>query len=293
MRKHYITTIVSTLIVTTNLHAGETHKSPTPAKLTLEPELNIPVHPITGPFLHEDSFVGNDIRLIYAHHTFPGAILGGGRAQVAGVQLRYAITPSLQFVAYKDGWMDIDTPGLDAEGWNDLAAGIKWAFIQDNANKFHAAIGAGYEIAAGDDDVLQDDDELRIWASANKSIGKFNLGATANYLFALGNGDSVLGDSDMFSWHLHADYTVNKWFSPVVEVNGYHTTNEGSPVTPFSGADVLNLGGNNSEYVITGAVGAELRPKEWLSARAAWEFPISDNTDLFGHRWTFSAVIKF
>ena len=293
MKKQYITTIVSTLIVATGLHAGETQKSHSSAKLALEPELNIPVHPITGPFLHEDSFVGNDIRIIYAHHVFPGAILGGGRAQVAGVQLRYAITPSLQFVAYKDGWMDIDTPGLDAEGWNDLAAGVKWAFIQDHQNKFHAAIGAGYEIAAGDDDVLQDDDELRIWASANKSIGKFNLGATANYLFALGNGDSVLGDSDMFSWHLHADYTVNKWFSPVVEVNGYHTTNEGSPVTPFSGADVLNLGGNNSEYVITGAVGAEVRPNEWLSTRAAWEFPISDNTDLFGHRWTFSAVSEF
>lgn len=254
---------------------------------------DIVVHPVTGPYFHEDSFITTDLRTVFAYHHFPGEILGGGHATVAALQLRVALTQSLQLVAYKDGWMDIDTPGLDDEGWNDIALGLKWAFIQNDAAQFHAAVGVGYEIATGDDNVLQDDDELRLWASVNKGFGRLHLGATVNYLHSLGNGDSILGDSDMLSWHLHADYHVCDWFSPLIEVNGYHVLDEGSPVTPFSGADVANLGGNDSEHLITAAAGIEIRPHERIALRAAYELPLTDDVDVFGHRWTFSAVIKF
>lgn len=206
-------------------------------KTAITPELreDIVVHPVTAPYWHEDSFIATELRPVFAYHHFLGEILGGGRGIVAAAQLRVAPTKSLQLVAYKDGWMDIATPGLDDSGWNDSALGLKWAFIQNESAQFHAALGAGYEAATGDDNVLQDDDEIRLWASANKGFVRFHLGATFNYFFATRNGDSPLGDSDHLSWHLHADYQVCQWFSPLLEVNGYHVTNEGTPVTPFSG----------------------------------------------------------
>lgn len=263
-------------------------KAPVPVE-----ERDIWVHPITGTYTHEDSFIGNDIRAVFAHHTFPGEIFGGGHANVYAAQLRLRILPNLQFVAYKDGYMDIKTRGYSNDGWNDIAAGLKYAFLQDDARKLYSAVGLAYEFASGDDEVLQDDDQVRLWWSINKGFGRLHLGATLNYFLATDNGDDGFGDSNHLAWHLHADYQVCDWFSPVVEINGYHVTDEGDVVTPFSGADVLNLGGNKNENVITAAVGFEVRPFERVAVRAAYERAISDNTDLFGHRWTVSTVFEF
>lgn len=254
---------------------------------------DFPVHPITAPYWAEDSFVGTDLRPVFAWHHFPGDALGGGYAVVYAAQLRIAITKSLQFVAYKDGFTDFNTRDMKDRGWNDIAAGLKWAFLQDDANQFHAAVGVGYEFASGDDNVLQDDDGVRFWASVNKGFGRLHLGATVNYFLATDNGDDPLGDSNSLSWHLHLDYQLSKFFSPVIEVNGYHVLDEGDVVTPFGGSDVLNLGGNKHEDVITVAFGAEVRPTRWLAIRGAYELPLSDEDDLWGHRWTFSSVIRF
>lgn len=259
----------------------------------LKLEEDFPVHPITGPYWNEDSFVGNDVRPVYAFHHFPGEIFGGGHAVVYAAQLRLQITKQLQLVAYKDGYMDIDLKNYADRGWNDIAAGLKYAFYQNDALQLHSAVGAGYEFASGDDNVLQDDDEVRFWWSINKGFGKLHLGATVNYFLATDNGDDQFGDSNHLSWHFHADYQVCKWFSPVVEINGYHVLDEGDPVTPFSGTDVLNLGGNKSENTITGALGAEVRPCNNFALRGAYERALNDDADLFGHRWTVSAVIKF
>lgn len=251
------------------------------------------VHPITAPYWNEDSFITTDIRPVFAHHTFPGSIFGGGHANVYAAQVRVKLLPNLQLVATKDGYMDINLKGYKNDGWNDLSAGLKYAFLQDDVNKLYSAIGLSYEFASGDDEVLQDDDEIRLWWSINKGIGRLHLGATANYFFATDNGDDPFGDSNHFSWHLHADYQINKWISPVVEVNGYHVFDEGDVVTPFQGNDVLNLGGNKNENTITAAIGLEVRPCSRFALRAAYERAINNDRDLFGHRWTFSSVIEF
>lgn len=273
--------------------AGETVEAKKEVVPVIPVEEDIVVHPITGPYWHEDSFIGTDLRPVFAYHHFPGEIFGGGRALVYAAQLRVKLTKQLQLVAYKDGYTDIQLKGYNQPGWNDLAAGLKWAFYQNDALQLHSAVGVGYEFASGDDEVLQDDDEVRFWWSINKGFGRLHLGATVNYFLATDNGDDPFGDSNHLSWHFHADYQVNDWFSPVVEVNGYHVMDEGDTVTPFSGSDVLNLGGNKNENTITVGVGAEVRPVRNLAVRAAYERAINDDADLFGHRWTFSAVIKF
>ena len=252
------------------------------------------VHPLTSPYFHEDAFVTSDLRGWYVRHSFPEtSAIGGGHASVYALQVRVALTESVQLVAYKDGLVDIDTGLIDESGLNDVAAGLKWAFLQDWETDTHAAVGAGYELGIGDDDVLQDDDEFRLWGSFNKGFDRLHLGANINFFFPVGSEDD-LGDSERMSWHLHADYFVNETFSPVVEINGYNTLSDGDNVAvPFSGVDVANLGGGDGEDVITAGYGFELRPADAFGVRIAHESPLTSNEDLFGHRWTLSAVWNF
>jgi len=252
------------------------------------------VHPVTAPYYNEDAFITTDLRFWYVNHQFPGnSVIGGGDAQVYAVQIRAALTDSVQFVAYKDGYVDFDSGAVEDTGMNDLAAGIKWAFLQDWETDTHAAVGVGYELGIGDKEVLQDDEEFRFWASYNQGYDRWHLGANVNLTFPTGSEDA-LGDSDRLSWHLHADYRYSEAFSPVFEVNGYHTLSEGNnrPL-PFNGVDVANLGGGDGEDVVTGAVGAEVRPAEDIGVRLAYESPLTDNEDLFGYRWTFSMIWSF
>lgn len=251
------------------------------------------VHPLTSPYFHEDAFITSDVRAWALYHDFPGAsLIGGGKATVAAVQLRLALTDTIQLVAYKDGYADIDTGLITADGLFDVGAGIKFNLIQDWEESFHLSVGVGYEIKMGDAEVLQNDDEWRFWGSVNKGIDNLHLGATLNFFLA-DDKNSGLGNSDRMSWHIHADYFVNEWFSPVVELNGYHTLDEGLVAVPFQGTDIANLGGGEDEEVITMGLGAELRPSDDLAFRVAYEMPLTHNDDLWGYRWTFSAVFSF
>lgn len=252
------------------------------------------VHPITAPYYHEDSFVTSDVRAWYLHHDVPDNTLGG-EIQVVALQLRLALTERLQLVAYKDGYTDINVGGtaLDGSGWNDIAAGLKYKFLSDWEHNLHAAVGVGYEFRYGESSVLQNDDELRVWASINKGFEKWNFGGTVNYLRAVDEGQGTFGNADMVTWHAHVDYRLCDWFSPVVEVNGYHAVNAGPNVLPFHGIDAVDIGGGAGQPVYTAAIGFEARPWDRLALRVAYENDISDNVDLFEDRVTISAVLTF
>lgn len=254
------------------------------------PKENRFVAPITAPYFHENAMITNDVRAWFLYHDFPNdTILGEGDAVVAAVQLRLAITSRLQLVAYKDGYADFNTDLINDEGWMDIGAGLKYALIQDFKDNFHLAVGAGYEFPWGDPSVLQNDAEVRTWISADKGWGPFHLGGVVNGRFATTGDDKDFGNGDMLTWHVHADYRVTDWFSPVVELNGYHalTVSDTTPVE-FHGADVGNFGKGLDDFLLTAGVGAEFRATEDVGLRGAIEFPLTDNTDLFSYRATFS-----
>lgn len=266
---------------------------PSPEAANAAPE-NRHVHGITAPYYNEDSFVTSDLRLWYAYHDFPNfGALGGGHGHVAALQLRLALTNKLQFVAYKDGYIALDTGLIEEDGAADLGAGLKFNFWQDFENQFHAAAGAGYEFPWGDAEVLQNDANVRLWLSADKGFGPFHFGATANFLIETGD-DDALGNSNRFQWNARADYYLFSWFSPVLNFNGYHTFDDEDEVVPFSGLDLINLGGGDD--VVTIGIGGELRPvpdMPNLQFRTAYETPLTQGDDLFGFRWTFSFIWSF
>lgn len=251
------------------------------------------VHPVTGPYFHEDSFVTTDLRLWYAYHEFDDKPLDG-HADVAAAQIRIALTDELQLVAYKDGYTWINSKAIgNSDGWNDIAAGVKWNFIHDWKDQFHAAVGAGYQLPWGESKVLGNKEELRLWASANKGFDKLHLGGTINYFFGTGGAEGPAGKGDHLSWHLHADYYLCKAFSPVVELNGYHVTRNHDKALPIQGADVTNLGGTLSDVIITGAIGGEFRVAKNVALRAAWEKDLVGHQNIFDWRVTASAVFSF
>lgn len=258
------------------------------------PKENRHVHGITAPYYNEDSFVTSDLRVWYAYHDFPNfGALGGGHGQVAAVQVRLAITSQIQLVAYKDGITFLDTGLIEEDGFNDIGAGLKFNFWQDFENQFHAAVGAGYEFPWGDADVLQNDANARFWLSADKGFDRLHLGATFNFLIETGD-DDALGNSDRFMWNIRADYYTCEWFSPVINFNGYHALDTDDEVVPFSGLDLINLGGGDD--VVTIGLGGEFRPIPDMpnfGVRTAYETPLTPGDDLFGFRWTFSVVWSF
>ncbi|MDP4610453.1 MAG: hypothetical protein NWT02_04645 [Opitutales bacterium] len=254
------------------------------------------VRPMTGPYFHEDAFITTDLRAWYLQHNFDSDTLGSNAdVTVAALQVRIALTESLQLVAYKDGYTEFDNAALvgDNEGFNDIGAGIKWAFIQDWENNFHMAAGIGYEFGLGDKDVLQETNELRLWLSWAKGFDKLHLGATANLILSEDDSDGFAGNSDMVTVHLHADYYLTEWLSPVVELNGY-LAQDAAPGLPISGVDAVSLPGGEANDTYTIAVGAEVRPFcENFGLRLAYETELTDNVSLFGDRWTLSAVYEF
>lgn len=129
----------------------------------------------------------------------------------------------------------------------------------------------------------------------NKGFDRMHFDGASNFFIA-DDQDSGLGNSDHASWHLHADYWVCDWFSPVAEINGYHVTKEGLDPLPFQGIDVANLGGQSDEAMLTHGLGAEFRPFEKsrdLAIRGAFEGPLTAGDDLYGFRLTFSLVWGF
>lgn len=252
------------------------------------------VAPVTSPYYNENSFITNDVRAWFVYHKFNADALGADtNATDYAVQVRVALMDRLQLVAYKDGYLDIDG-SLATEGWNDIAAGLKYQFLHDDQDHLYAAAGAGYEFKTGESRALQNDSEVRVWGSIDKGFEKFHTGATLNYRFSTSGDNDDNGNSDILSWHLRADYRLTDKISPVVEINGYHIMSDSSTGVALNGADVLNLGATDAGATISAGLGVEFRVDDAISVRAAYEVPLTDdNQSLFGTRLTFSLVYAF
>jgi hypothetical protein len=105
------------------------------------------ISPMTNPVFFEDPRTLTEARAIFLQHKVPLAA-GGGDIQLYAVQLRAALTDRLSLIATKDGYAVSSNP-LIADGWADVAAGLKYnLFVDPQAQRLLSA-GLVYEMPVG------------------------------------------------------------------------------------------------------------------------------------------------
>jgi hypothetical protein len=145
------------------------------------------IAPVANPIFFEDAIIRSEIRPIFAYHNIDnGFVTGGGNAQLYAVQLRFAVTNRLAFIATQDGFFDINLDsGAKLDGWMDLAAGFKNALIDNQANQFILTPGFTFHIPSGSEEVFQGrgDGEWNLFVSAQKGFGDFHLQSNVGVRF--------------------------------------------------------------------------------------------------------------
>lgn len=257
-----------------------------------------PMHPVSQPVTFESPTIDSHVRPIVMHHAFPvSSVFQGGDLQLYALQLRYAIDDKLAIIATKDGYIDFNPDGGPFpadEGFADIAAGIKYAFVDDPERGLLVSGGLIYEIDSGDHEVFQGngDGALRPFVSAGLDCDEINL------IGSIGADLPIHGsrESQSIDYHLHADYALTDRFSPLVELHGItYTRNASALAAGFEGDDLINLGSANvsGQSVFMGAVGGRFMASDNTSIGAAYEFPLGGRQDVLDWRLTFDVVISF
>lgn len=286
------------LIATASLsHAGTpvTTSAKTPAPVEVDWKEHT-IAPVTNPIFFEDAIIRSEIRPIFAYHRIDGGFeTGAGEAYLYALQLRYAITDRLAFIAVQDGYFDVQLDnGAELDGWMDLAAGFKYALLDMPEQQFILTPGFTFHIPTGSDEVFQGrgDGEWNLFVSAEKGFGDLHL---------LGNvGLRVPHDTNEQSTILHysvqLDYYVCPWFIPFVAGNGWTVLSEGDNV-PFTseGYDVINFGSSKAGGVTQLTLGGGFRSRvlENVDLGFAYEKAGISPEGLTDDRFTFDVCIRF
>ena len=254
------------------------------------------VPPVSNPLLNESPYITTEVRPVFIHHSFPNVL--SGDTNIFAVQLRVALTERLGFIANKDGWADVnfDAPGLDDDGFANIAFGFKYALLSDPENESLVTVGLTYEAPTGRLKAgpfwLQGNGDgfLTPFISAANAYGKLGLEAMINTKLALDRDKNA----SWFHYALHADYEILPDLFPLVEINGYTPINEANlNPFPFEGYDVVSIGGNDLSTVISFAVGSRYKISDNVVAGMSYETPLTGKQDLLNWRFTADLVIYY
>lgn len=254
------------------------------------------ISPVANPIFFEDPVIRSEVRPIFAHHRIDdGFITGGGEAQLYAVQLRYAINDRLAFIATQDGFFDISLDnGAGLDGWMDLAAGFKYAAIDDVENQFILTPGVTFHVPTGSEEVFQGrgSGEWNIFVSAAK--GYDDLHFTGNVGLRLPNDSDE--QSTMLHYSLMADYRVCDLFIPFVVANGWTVLADGNglPITS-EGYDVINFGASQASGTTQMTVGGGFRSQVASNVYLgfAYEKAVLSPEGLTDDRFTFDVSVRF
>lgn len=273
--------------------------------------------PISNPTLFDLALPTSNIHPIFIHHALPdrinttaGSLPIGGDVQVYALQFEYALSDRLSIVATKDGYVDVSPDSVlsNQEGFANLGAGVKYAFLLDPVSQTAVSGSLTVEVPTGNSDVFQGEGD----GLANLIVSGLKL--HDGWQFAGGAGlQTPFSDEQAFnSWvSAHASYEVCRYFIPLVELNWFHVLSEGEGgnrfssqangavpgIVKFEGGDFFNLGAShaddNADFVST-AIGFRSRITEQVDVGAAYEFPLSGESDsLMDHRYTLDLNWKF
>jgi opacity protein-like surface antigen len=270
------------------------------------------ITPISNPTYHGNALPQTNIHGIYMYHAFPSevSVLGGAKVPVGGsanifaVQLEYAFNERLSFIATKDGYVDLDFDETvpDGDGFANLAAGLKYAFIYDPANQFVLSGSGVIEVPTGSSDIFQGygDGAVNLVASALKLHEGWQFsGATGVHLPFDDDAESTTAFLSS-----HISYHLTEKFVPLVELNWFRVLSEGEgqgaalgPLLDFDGLDLINFGSSNgleNKDTVTLAAGARYKFTDRVNMGAAYELPLTDEENgLTDYRITVDLVWKF
>lgn len=269
------------------------------------------IRPVTNPVYFDDARSESYIHLIYAYQRLPsyikttaGRVPLDGNLRVTALALNYAINERFTLVAAKDGYIDCnpDNTKEHGEGWADLAAGLKYAFIRSPAHEFILSGKLLVELSQGSREVLQGNGSGNIAPSLTflKGIGsKGQVSGMFGGIIPFNNQEesTVLFDS----WHV--SYAVTPKFFPLIELNHFWVVRQArrddpcSQIAKFEGGDLINLGarhGTQNRHFVSLAAGARYRCMKNMDIGFAYEFPLSDrHTSLMEDRITFDLIFRF
>lgn len=273
--------------------------------------------PISNPTLFDLALPTTNVHPLFLYHSLPDHInttLGklplGGDVELYALQFEIALSERLSIVATKDGYVDVnpDSTASKENGFANLGAGLKYAFILDPVSKTALSGSATLELPTGNSDVFQGEGDGLL----NLSLSGLKL--IDDWQFAVGTGVQ-LPFSDVQSTEMwtsaHVSYEISRYFIPLVEVNWFHVLESGNgsgnypahvggavpAVIEFEGGDLFNLGAANSHEnrdFVSAAVGFRSQLLESVDAGVAFEVPLTDDEDsLMKSRLTVDLVWTF
>ncbi|MFT5409874.1 MAG: opacity protein-like surface antigen [Verrucomicrobiales bacterium] len=313
--------IKSTILSATMLAAATVAQAGESSKATFsEPAPSDPfeaaIRTITSPTLFDLAVPRTQAHAFFMHQNMPDTLrtsLGdlpvGGDFQVYALQLEFALNERFSLVAAKDGYIDFnpDATLARAEGFANISAGFKYAFLYRPEDALAAAFNLQIEIPIGDTDVWQGEGD----GAAIPSVSVVKL--WNNFQFANNIGVRVpFSSSDSTTAHLnaHVSYALTDRFSPLVELNYFRVLKDGAgdsrfekqaggavpAIATFEGGDLINLGSANAinKDLVTLGAGFRYRLTENIDLGAAYEIPLTEEEEnLMESRITIDAVIHF
>ncbi|TAL05031.1 MAG: hypothetical protein EPO07_04250 [Verrucomicrobia bacterium] len=266
------------------------------------------ISPVGNPIYFEDPRITSEVRPIFMQHYLPdtfkfdgGSAPLGGDVRVYAIQLRYALTEKLGLIATKDGYIDFNPANTltPQTGFANLAAGLKYALVDDAARQLIVTPGVTIEIPTGNQDVLQGrgKGEWNVFVSAAKGWDNFHL--TGNVGFRIPNDWSQQTVQAHYS--LQLDYYVCQYFIPFFVANGYTVLTEGKnellPGVALNTEmyDLINFGSTKAagRTMITVGGGARAKVAKNVDLGVAYEAGVTDPVGIFDSRITADVIWRF
>jgi len=255
------------------------------------------ISPVTNPLFFESPQIDSEVRPLFIWHNLDKQLgTSGGDVEVYAVQLRYAVTDRLAIIATKDGYIDFNPKtGLPHQsGWADIAAGLKYALIDDTQHNFILTPGVKFEIPIGNTSVFQGSGsgEWDAFVSAAKGWGNFH--ATASIGFRLPNDWDKKTAQAHYSGQL--DYYLCQYFIPFVSANAFTVLSNGKGLPlNFEGFDLINFGASKASGQTMTAIGGGVRSRliEKLDLGVGYEVGVGNPKGLFDDRFTVDLIYRF
>ena len=266
------------------------------------------ISPVANPIYFEDPNITSEVRPVYMYHILPdtfdfagGSVPLGGQVQVMAVQARYALTDRLALIATKDGYIEFQPDHTLAHhyGWGDVAAGLKYALVDDKDLQLLVTPGLTVTVPTGSTDVWQGrgSGDENIFVSAEKGFDKFHI--TGNVGVIIPNDFSQ--NTAQLHYSLQLDYHVCQYFIPFFVLNGYTILSDGNQkllgVVPLNteGYDLINFGSSQASGTTQLTVGGGFRTRlvKNVDVGVSYEAGIVDPVGIFDSRVTADLIWRF